>query len=272
MKDVFSLKFLSKRFYKITFFDKKLRYFTINSHKIFEVNDYYDMLFYMLNDLLNNLKKKFDEVTFLLLKYSFEDFKNLFMISNCFYHLFSCPRSDFTRNNCMYCSRLYISPSIRPKNFDCIDNFNFKLSSDDDRRNALSDNSRSILKRFKIIVFFKSLEEFSTINSDQKRCLNTFIVQDYFHFVLVFFEVQLRIFTNFFHNLVKDNYIRSKNKIKFFLEQCFIFSFEFVTYCIRKVKISFFEEIFNEFDYSDSNFIKVINKKYIEYCNRKYAS
>ena len=90
--------------------------------------------------------------------------------------------------------------------------------------------------------------------------------------MLVFFEVQLRIFTNFFHNLVKDNYIRSKNKIKFFLEQCFIFSFEFVTYCIRKVKISFFEEIFNEFDCPNSNFIKVINKKYIEYCNRKYAS
>ena len=194
------------------------------------------------------------------------------MISNCFYHLFSCPRSVFARSNCIFCSRLYVLPDIRPKNFKLIDNFDFEIS--DDRRNSLSENSISILKRFKIITFFNSLEEFSTINSNQKRCLNTFIVQDYFHLVLVFFEVQLRILSNFFYNIVKDKYIKSKIKQIFFLEQCFNFSIEFVTYCISKVKIDFFEEIFKEFDFSDSdsNIIKVINKKYIEYCDRKYAS
>ena len=171
MKDVFSLKFLSKRFYRISFFGKKLRYFTIFSHKIFDVNNYYNMFFYLFNDLLNNFKMNFDQVTFHLLKYSFEDFKNLFMISNCFNHLFSCPRSIFARNNCMYCSRLYILPDNRPKNFDCIDNFKFN-----EGRNVLSNNSRRILNKFKIIVFYKSLDEFSTTNSDQKRCLNTFIV------------------------------------------------------------------------------------------------
>ena len=91
--------------------------------------------------------------------------------------------------------------------------------------------------------------------------------------MVVFFEIQLRIFLNFFYNIVKDNYIKSEDKIRFFLEQCFNFSFDFVTYCIAKVKISFFEEIFDEIDCSeyDSNIIKVINKKYIEYCNRKYV-
>ena len=133
----------------------------------------------------------------------------------------------------------------------------------------VSNNSWNILKRFKVIVFFKSLN-----NSDRKGCLNTFIVQDYIHPVIVFFEIQLRTFVNFFHNIVKDNYIRTKDEIRFFLEQCFTFSFDFAIYSIRKVKISFFEEIFDEFDYtdSDSNIIKVINKKYIEYCDRKYAS
>ena len=99
-------------------------------------------------------------------------------------------------------------------------------------------------------------------------------MQDYIHPVIVFFEIQLRTFVNFFHNIVKDNYIRTKDEIRFFLEQCFTFSFDFAIYSIRKVKISFFEEIFDEFDYtdSDSNIIKVINKKYIEYCDRKYAS
>ena len=225
----------------------------------------------MFNDLLNNLKMKFDVSTFLLLKYSLEDLKNLFMISNCLYHLFSCPRSVFARNDCVYCSRLYISQINQPKNFNCINDFNFNIFFNAEKA---SNNSLNILKRFKIIVFFKSLDEFSIINSDQKGCLNTFIVQDYIHLVIVFFEIQLRIFVNFFHNIVKDNYIRTKDEIRFFLEQCFTFSFDFVIYSIRKVKISFFEEIFDEFDYtdSDSNIIKVINKKYIEYCDRKYAS
>ena len=272
LQDVLSLKFLSKRFYRISFFDKKIKYFNTISHNTFEVDDYHDTFLNMLTDLLNKFKMNFDELTFLFLKYSFEDLKNLFMISNCFYHLFSCPRSVFARSNCIFCSRLYVLPDIRPKNFKLIDNFDFEIS--DDRRNSLSENSISILKRFKIITFFNSLEEFSTINSNQKRCLNTFIVQDYFHLVLVFFEVQLRILSNFFYNIVKDKYIKSKIKQIFFLEQCFNFSIEFVTYCISKVKIDFFEEIFKEFDFSDSdsNIIKVINKKYIEYCDRKYAS
>ena len=194
--DVLSFKFLSKRFYKISFSDKKLKYFNSISHKIFEVDDYYDTFFNMLIDLLNKFKMNFDEVTFLFLKYSFEDFKNLFMISNCLYHLFSCPRSIFARNNCIYCSRLYVSPDIRPEICDNIDNFVLNLS--EDRRNTLSNNSISILNNFEIVVFFKSLEELSTINSDQKRCLNTFIIQDPFHLVIVFFDVQLRIFCNFF--------------------------------------------------------------------------
>ena len=175
LKDVFSLKFLYKRFYHISFLKKKLRYFTINSHKIFEVTEYYDMFFYMFNNLLNNLKMKFDVSTFLLLKYSLEDLKNLFMISNCLYHLFSCPRSVFARNDCVYCSRLYISQINQPKNFNCINDFNFNIFFNAEK---LSNNSLSILKKFKILVFFKSLDEFSFINSDRKRCLNTFIVQD----------------------------------------------------------------------------------------------
>ena len=104
--------------------------------------------------------------------------------------------------------------------------------------------------------------------------MNTIIIQDYIHLVLLFFEIQLKILLNFFYNVVKDKYIKAKDEIRFFLEQCFGFTFDFVTYCIGRVKISFFEEIFDEFDYADSrsDIIKVINKKYIEYCDRKYAS
>ena len=122
------------------------------------------------------------------------------MISNCLYHLFSCPRSAYAKNECQHCSRLYVSPFIQPKNFEYIENFRFKIL--DDRKNVLSENSLSTFKKFSSVVFFKSLEESSVINSDQKRCLKTFIVQYYFHLVLMFFEVQLRIFVNFFLKLL----------------------------------------------------------------------
>ena len=63
-----------------------------------------------------------------------------------------------------------------------------------------------------------------------------------------------------------------KQKIKpFFLEQCFDFVLRFVRNCIKNIKISMFQEIFSNFEYS-SSYLKVINQKYIEYCDRKYAN
>ena len=129
------------------------------------------------------------------------------MISNVLYHLFSCPRSFFAKSNCNCCSRVFISESIRPINFKFFDNFTFNFS--DDRKTVSSDNSLSIMNKSKIIVFSNSLEEMSVINSSQKRCLTTFVVQDYFQFVLIFFEAQLRIFCNFFYKVANDNYITS---------------------------------------------------------------
>ena len=93
----------------------------------------------------------------------------------------------------------------------------------DEQKNTLSDNSLSILKRFSIVVFFESLEESLTINSDKKRCLKTFIIQDYFHLVIIFFEVQIRIFCNFFSKIVDDCYIDSYEKKIFFLEEFLFF-------------------------------------------------
>ena len=97
------------------------------------------------------------------------------------------------------------------------------------------------------------------------------IFQDHLHLLLVFFEIQLRIFMNFFYRLI--DYVELSNQT-FFLEKCFSFAHKFVVYCIKKINSSFFQEIFDEVDYNDfnSDIIKIINKKYIEYCNIKYAS
>ena len=95
IEEVYSFKFLCKRFFKIALFHKKIRYFTVISHKIFDVNDYYNTFFLMIENLLGIFKKKIDDLIFLFLKYSFDRLKNLFMTSNCLFHLFSCPRSDY---------------------------------------------------------------------------------------------------------------------------------------------------------------------------------
>ena len=97
------------------------------------------------------------------------------------------------------------------------------------------------------------------------------IFQDHLHLVLVFFEIQLRIFINFFYGLL--DYVKTSDQ-SVFLERCFSFAHKFVIHCIKRVKVPFFQEIFDEIDYNDFNsyIIKIINKKYIDYCNRKYAS
>ena len=268
-RDIISFKFLSKRFYRLSFLKKDLKYLIENSCKIFDVNDYYFMFSYFYCELLRFFEVKFDHLTYLFLKFSFEDLKNQITISNCLNHLFFCPRSFYAKNDCLNCSRAYIkSQIIRPKNFNCISDFKFNSFFN---LAGLSLSSLDILKQFKILVFFDSFDEYSIINSNRVRCLTTMIFQDHLHLVLVFFEIQLRVFINFFYSLL--DYVKVSDQ-SFFLERCFSFAHKFVVHCIKRVKVSFFQEIFDEIDFNDfnSNIIKIINKKYIDYCNRKYAS
>ena len=97
------------------------------------------------------------------------------------------------------------------------------------------------------------------------------IFQDHLHLVLVFFKIQLRVFINFFYCLL--DYVKISDQ-SLFLERCFSFAHKCVVHCIKRVKVPFFQEIFDEIDYNDfnSNIIKIINEKYIDYCNKKYAS
>ena len=110
------------------------------------------MILYFLDDLLKIFKIKFDFTTYLLLKCSFEDLKNQSMISNCLYHLFTCLRSIFARNDCLNCSRVYIKTNIfKPKNFNCIADFKFNSFFNSA---GLSSKSLIILKNFNFVLFF----------------------------------------------------------------------------------------------------------------------
>ena len=114
------------------------------------------------------------------------------------------------------------------------------------------------------------MEQYNAINSDKKKCWNTYVVNNFFELITLFFETQIRVLCNFFHNIANDFYIKAENNF-FFLVQCFDFVLKFVGKCIKNIKISMFQEIFSDFEYS-SSYIKVINQKYIEYCDRKYAN
>ena len=113
------------------------------------------------------------------------------------------------------------------------------------------------------------MEKYNAINSNKKRCLNTYVVRQLF-WIYKFFETQIKVFCNFFHDIANNFYIKAESKF-FFLVQCFDFVLKFVGKCIKNIKISMFQEIFSDFEYS-SSYIKVINQKYIEYCDRKYEN
>ena len=73
----------------------------------------------------------------------------------------------------------------------------------------VSDNIKNFLKEMsyneiKLNVFFDSIEEYNAFNSDQKRCLNTYVVKNFFELIILFFETQIRLFCNFFHDIAND--------------------------------------------------------------------
>ena len=187
------------------------------------------------------------------------------MTSNCLFHLFSCPRSEYAKNNCICCSRLYVEPLIGLLNLEKLQNFFLVVS--DDIKNFLKEISYN---KIKSNVFFDSIEEYNAINFDQKRCLNTYVNKNFFEFIILFFETQIRLFCNFFYDINNDFYIKAENK-SFFLEHCFSFVLKFVGKCIKNIKILMFQEMFSDFEFS-SSYIQVINQKYIEYCDRKNVS
>ena len=94
------------------------------------------------------------------------------MISNCFYHLFHCPRSVFAKSKCVLCSKQYVLTQItQPKNFDDLDKFNFVSFFKD----CLPKGSTvTFFEEFKSLLFYKSYDELITIMSDRKRCLTKF--------------------------------------------------------------------------------------------------
>ena len=113
----------------------------------------------IFGNLLSFFKKKFDDLTFLFLRYSFVGLKKLFMTSNCLFHLFSCPRSQYAKSNCIYCSRLYVDATIRPSNYEKLEIF-FLDEVSNNLKIFLKEKSYS---KIRLNVFFDSMKQYKQL-------------------------------------------------------------------------------------------------------------
>ena len=126
VSDVIAIKFLSKRCLNISFLNERVRYYNHFARKLVDSICYYDSLSCFITEFLKNVENDLDFSTWLFLNYFFENLKTDLMISNCFYHLFHCPRSIFAKSKCDLCSRRYVLTRItQPKNFNALFQFNF---------------------------------------------------------------------------------------------------------------------------------------------------
>ena len=120
-----------------------------------------------------------------------------------------------------------------------------------------------------INLFYDSLKHIESINSDKSRYLTVLVIKNVCELIILFFETQIRIFYNFFFKLSVDVFFTNCER-KNFLTDCCDFILNFLKYCLKNIKISMFEVIFFNYDYSSFP-IKIINNKHKEFIKKKYA-
>ena len=263
--DVFKFKYLSKRANSIYFFvgkEKELFFLIDSARKIFDIDEYYEKFqFFLIEKLSFDLKKKFSFSKYLYLRSSLEEISRETTVSNTLFHLFYCPRSIFAKNECLNCSRLFLKKELEVS-FEYFENFNILSYLDSDEKE---------IQEFEFDIFWNNDQQKTVINSDIRRCLNTFIVQYNKQFLLLFLEIQFRIFSNFFHSLSKT-FSNEKEERILFMKLAIYFVRKFALYILHSIRLLDLNNLFEEIEFDQFKFLKVINRKYKEELRRKYES
>ena len=173
-------------------------------------------------------------------------------ISNTLFHLFYCPRAFYAKNDCFICSRLLVKKELECS-FEFFENINL----------SQLDNE------FEFNIFWNNNQQKTVISSDIKRCLSTFIIQDSKQILLLFLEIQFRYFANFFHSLSKT-FSNEKEERILFMNFSINFFEKFVSYIRSNVRIEYLNNLFEEIEFDQYKFLKVINKKYKEELIKRY--
>ena len=259
--DIFKFKFLSRRANSLYFsFGRQfgVNFLIESSKKIFNPKQYYNcQKYFFVDELMNMLRDRFNFTDLLFIRYSLENFLRMATISNTLKHLFYCKRSFFTRNDCKFCSRLFIKRDILLPLFP-----NLKI---------LNTNTIISEKKYDFNFFWENKEQKDIINSMSRRCLDNVVIQDSNDFLVYFIEIQVRYYCNFFICLSK--FISGEKVEKIFLLEFSSKLFDsYLNYILRHVDLDAFKNIFDEIDINQFPYFKVINRKYKEYLKLKYES
>ena len=260
--DVFKFKYLSKRANSIYFFigkEKELFFLIDTAKNFFDIDDYYEKFqIFFIEKLAFDLKKKFSFSKYLYVRSSLEEISREVTVSNILFHLFYCPRSIFAKNECLNCSRLFLKKELEVS----FENFNILSYLDSDEKE---------IQEFEFNIFWNNDQQKTVISSDIKRCLNTFIIQYSKQFLLLFLEIQFRVFLNFFHSLSKT-FSNEKEERILFMKSSIYFVRKFALYILHSIRLIDLNNLFEEIEFDQFKFLKVINKKYKEELNRRYES
>ena len=133
------------------------------------------------------------------------------------------------------------------------------------------DSDEKEIQEFEFNIFWNNDQQKTVISSDIKRCLNTFIIQYSKQFLLLFLEIQFRVFLNFFHSLSKT-FSNEKEERILFMKLSIYYVRKFALYILHNINLVDLNNLFEEIEFDQFKFLKVINKKYKEELNRRYES
>ena len=149
-----------------------------------------------MQNFINKLKIKVKFSSFLYFYYRISLINDVFLCSNVIFHLFNCPRSNFSINTCRDCSLCFFNfkqPSFIRDGYHFLKS-NFVYELNDLRKN----NS------FRIKIFFANAEQKSVLESDLKRCLTLKIFHSKHDIYICFLEVLSRILFNSYYSIVEN--------------------------------------------------------------------
>ena len=263
IKDIFKFKFLSRRANSL-FFSLGEKFGVIflieSSKKIINPKVYYNcQKYFFVSELMIELRRnRFSFTDLLFIRYSLENFLRVATLSNTLKHLFYCKRSFFARNDCKFCSRLFV------KN-DLLNVGSFPNLTILNRNTVISE------KNYDFNFFWESNEQKNIINSNIARCIDNVVIQDGTDFLVYFLEIQGRYYCNFFINLSRLLLIETfqKNVLLDYSSKLFDC---YLDYILNHIDLDAFKNIFDEIDINQFQYFKVINRKYKEYLKIKYEN
>lgn len=99
--------------------------------------------------------------------------------------------------------------------------------------------------------------------------MNSVIVQKHEKFLFLILEIQFAIFCNFFYTISKT-FLKERNERIFFLKKSFEYVEGFIIIFLKNVKLNEINEMFEEVNFDQFHYLKVINKKYKEEFKERY--